>query len=227
MVNRDRQRRGTHAARDLNSVVRRSGTIWSAAGRGVKFILRREFPGWNAAVFPRGRMLLLATAFVGCTGLAIALSAEQSDSGWVASHQRPFTVNSHDAGLPDHSVLSHVFQEMESRLPSGARAPGAVTAQQGVMRFAARPDGIDGWRAATQASSPLQGPLHIELQSPQLNPPANPNSATEIVIREEKPVRDAKERDCGENDSDGGGRVSRPSPEAAIDDELELLPTDA
>jgi hypothetical protein len=157
---------------------------------------------------------LLAAALVCWVVLVLKLDAGQVDSGWAIARQQPFTLNSQSADPGQQLLLHHMLQQIESPLlqnPAHEKAPTATngsakaaTTAQGSVRFAVRPDGVDGWRPAEQNVAPLQGPWHVGLQAPQLNAPGNAHPPTEIDYTVSEPV-DEDESDCrdGETGQDG------------------------
>jgi hypothetical protein len=153
------------------------------------------------------RAMRLARTFAAalcCYGvLAVQLSAGQADSGWAVSHQQAFTVNSLPADPIQKIILHQVLQRMDSPLlHETANEPAAATTAQGSVRFAVRPDGVDGWRPAEQTASPLHEHWRADLRAPQLNAPGVAHPTVEIILRDDEPAGEQVEADCGDRQTE-------------------------
>lgn len=124
-------------------------------------------------------VFVFAATVVCCVALAARVGAERVDSGWAFSGDRPFTLDGPGAD-PQHQIFwQHVLQQIDAPLLESTAA-GRQGSGAGRVRFAVRPDGVDGWRPAVTGRSPA----HEEAES--LRATSQPES--EGVTAGESPV---------------------------------------
>lgn len=161
-------------------------------------------------------MLIVVASLVGCGLLVVENGAEQVDSGWAVSTQPPITLDSKHTDPKQQIILNHVLQQIQVpllQIPPGPQAPAATngyekaaSTNQGSLRFAVRPDGVEGWRPIDQANVPLNNSLQPNIAAPQLNAPNNDNAtpATDGAVNAEALTPDGDEADCGEHETGCG-----------------------
>jgi hypothetical protein len=113
-------------------------------------------------------------AIAGSTVWAATNGAEQNDSGWAVGIPSPLGYGAKSVDPHQQSILRGVLEDtqrplLQKRSPSSSAQAGAEQAHAG-MRFAVRPDGVDGWRAVGQSSTPLSGhgQVHVSPSLPAL-----------------------------------------------------------
>ena len=146
--------------------------------------------------------------------LVVENGAEQVDSGWAVSTQRPITLDSKNTDPKQQIILNHVLQQIQVPLlqhPPSTQVPAVTNGNentaattQGSLRFAVRPDGVEGWRPAGQINAPLNEPWQLDIRAPQLNAPTNAEPAADGVDGVEAPVGEEDEADCGEHEAGCG-----------------------
>jgi len=171
----------------------------------------------------RGGALILAAALACCAIPALNLRSELVDTGWAVSSQRPFTVDAQQTDPKQQIFLQHVLQQLDSPLQQiRPHAPASAGTAQGSVRFAVRPDGVDGWRPAASAASPLHGPWRMELQTPQLNIPGNGPSTVGIIPQDDGNADGEEvESDCGDMRAESTDETCGESSERAPENESE------
>jgi hypothetical protein len=188
---------------------------------------------------PRRRLLATVTAIV-CLGiLAAENDAEQVDSGWAISPTPPIAKGSKHADPKQQIILHDILHQSQSPLlrhPPAASNDSAKhksaknesdkkdSGKSGV-RFAERPNGVEGWRPASQFIAPLNEKWNEpQLSTPHLNAP---HAATEAT---EQTPEQAPETDCS-GDTDATGERTQAPPlifgEAVPDDAPETLEADS
>jgi hypothetical protein len=185
----------------------------------------------------RARILKFAAAIACCAALVVHLHAQQqADSGWAFSTQQPFTLNSKQVNLKQQMTLDHLLEQIESPLLKKPPHPltgkmenspeRAATSAQGSVRFAARPDGVDGWHAVGPGVAPLPKPVRTDLRAPQLNAPSNEPPTADVVPNFDEEAHEEDELDCGEHETEAEERAAVESSEAGLNDESSDLPAD-
>jgi hypothetical protein len=137
-------------------------------------------------------------AAVICLGILVAENdAEQVDSGWAVAPLPPIA-RSAKHGDPRHKATLHNLLQ-QTQTPLLPTAPHVAASLRNVdetkndssknidttkstvpapsVRFAVRPDGIDGWRPAGQPAAPLNGPSKSQVTAPLLSAPYNDEPA--------------------------------------------------
>jgi hypothetical protein len=143
-------------------------------------------------------LLLAIAVLAGSTFWAVTNGAEQNDSGWAVGIPSlgygPKPSDAHQQ-LILHGVLEDTQQPLlQKRSPSSTAHSRPEQVHAG-MRFAVRPDGVDGWRPAGQSSqsSNSQAPINV----PSLHSPPTPPTA-------------AKTTPTNDNELDCSGEPARP-----------------
>jgi hypothetical protein len=131
---------------------------------------------------------LIAATALGClAAFAVENEAEHVDSGWAVAARPSVTASSKQPEpkpqIRLHPALEHSHVPLFQR-PSHSQTAAdlsaseeSTTTKQGSLRFAVRPDGVEGWRPANRSAPPLHEALEAETGLPQLNAPENANSA--------------------------------------------------
>jgi hypothetical protein len=166
-------------------------------------LTRKKSRGWDwwQSRWP----LTMAAAAVCGVVFAGAKGAQLVDSGWAVATPTPITSGT-TPGDPAHQmVLRQVLEQAQQPLlikRSPSQLPQANTEQsQGGVRFAVRPDGIDGWRPASEPFLPFGQPVAPAAPAP-VPPAAAPAEAPQTAGP--APSHDAQdlELDCGATDSE-------------------------
>ena len=115
----------------------------------------------TASLRQRRWLIVTILAIAGSTVWAATNGAEQNDSGWAVGIPSPLGYGAKSVDPHQQSILRGVLEDtqrplLQKRSPSSSAQAGAEQAHAG-MRFAVRPDGVDGWRAVGQSSTPLSG----------------------------------------------------------------------
>ena len=110
-----------------------------------------------------------------CTLFAATNGAEQVDSGWAIAIPSPLATGPTTTDTHQQIILRQVLDEMQQPLlqkPSPTSAKQLAPQHEGHtgLRFAVRPDGVEGWRAAGPALAPLDTPAAKDA-GPQLGAP--------------------------------------------------------
>jgi hypothetical protein len=114
----------------------------------------------TAANSRRGRRFLASFVAVACCSLlAVTNGAEQVDSGWAIGVPTPLSKGSKTADIHQQMILRRVLEETQQPIlrnpPPSAAEKHAIQHDSGIdLRFAVRPEGVDGWRAAGPTSAP-------------------------------------------------------------------------
>ncbi|MCI0332381.1 MAG: hypothetical protein L0228_04060 [Planctomycetes bacterium] len=180
----------------------------------------RNFPVRNTSqprqpVARRRRRALIVVAALVCSALlAVENDAEQVDSGWAVAAPPPITFSAKHASPKQQVILHEVLQQAPGQLlQHGPKTQAANSAKvsekaigtgQGSLRFAVRPDGVEGWRPASPAAQPLKQPVGMEQDAPQLNAPSNTGTTKETSASDDAPAghgaNDADDAAAREND---------------------------
>lgn len=127
--------------------------------------MNQNFSGTRSSDGSRRPRLLIAAATIACCmGLTIENGAEQVDSGWAYATRSPVAP---PVKHPDprqqlilHDLLNNTQIPLLRETPNTHATPAAPSnarsqpAPPGSLRFAVRPDGIDGWRPAAPSTAP-------------------------------------------------------------------------
>jgi hypothetical protein len=177
--------------------------------------------------------VLAAVAALICLGILVAENdAEQVDSGWAIAPTPTIAKGSKHAHPKHQIILNDVLRHSQTPLLSTPPAQpvaaakanetntaNTTTATKGGVRFAVRPDGVEGWRPANHPFSPLNGQLGQQAASPQLIAPHTEPAAADAPT-EPAPANTAEpetlEESCGE-ESRGDSRFIAPQTPTAED----------
>ena len=123
----------------------------------VNYPIRRATPVDRR--FQRHWLLAALATITGCTLLAVAYGAEQNDSGWAIATPSPLATGNKTNDLRQQIILRHILAQSQLPLlqkPSPTSTAAQDTVQPGHtgLRFAVRPDGVEGWRPAGQSLGP-------------------------------------------------------------------------
>lgn len=170
----------------------------------VKFLIQRS----ATAACLRHRRLLLTTfaAVVGWTLLAVTNGAEQVDSGWAIAVPSPLATDSKAADPHQQMVLRHVLEQKQPLLQKPSPTSAAQTStdrSHSGLRFAVRPDGVDGWRPAAQSNAPVSVDTSAHIVAPHLGAP--------IV------ASDGDEAECDCSGKSAAENSTKPIPQQAAD----------
>jgi hypothetical protein len=129
-----------------------------------------------------------------CGVFAGAKGAQLVDSGWAVATPTPISSGATTSDPTHQMVLRQILEQSQpplliNRSPSQL-SPSNNDQSQGGVRFAVRPDGIDGWRPASEPFVPFGSPVAAPAATPQSTGPA-------LGQNEQGP-----EQDCGASDSD-------------------------
>jgi hypothetical protein len=165
----------------------------------VKYHKRRTATVANSS---RGRWLLATFVMVACCTLwAVTYGAELVDSGWAIGIPSPFSNGESNDDAHQQLLLQRVLDQTNVPLlnsvpstpnPVGAKSPSAGPAKQTLVearqetRVAARPDILDGWRAALETAPPIP-----------TSPAATPAPTTSAAPSTEVATAPATGRDLG------------------------------
>lgn len=114
----------------------------------------------STRVYPRHWLILAGFAtFLPVITVAVLRGAELVDSGWAVATPSPLATGQ-STDVQQQMILQNVLEGTQQ--PLLKKAPTASTviigkpnARAAVPRVAVRPDGVDGWRPAAQAASPV------------------------------------------------------------------------
>src|SRR5262245_31916170 len=142
-----------------------------AAVRMITIICLTRKPARESADWRRRGFPLVCAAAACCGVLAGAKGAELVDSGWAIATPTPITSKAAPADPTHQMVLRHVLDQTQQPLlihRSPSQLPSSQPEQnQSGVRFAVRPDGIDGWRPVGQPYAPLAEPISGPVSAPQ------------------------------------------------------------
>ncbi len=162
----------------------------------------------------RHRALIIVATLVCCELLAVESGAEQVDSGWAIAERPTITFDTKHASPKQQVILHEVLQQAPGQLlPDGRKTQTATVTTgsnkatvkgQGSLRFAVRPDGVEGWRPASQVVAPLLQPVGMRQDVPQLNAPSNAGTKKDASTSEDGPgyggTSDADDAAAADND---------------------------
>ena len=119
--------------------------------------VRLPIQGTVTAASSRQRRWLIVSFVVLAGGTLLAVNgAEQNDSGWAIGVPSPFSTSDSTADTRQQIILRHVLDQAQQPLlqkPSPTSAPQAkFDHSHAAARVAARPEFVDGWRAASEAN---------------------------------------------------------------------------
>jgi hypothetical protein len=126
----------------------------------VNYPIRRSIPVESRS---QRRWLLAALSTVSCcTLLAVAYGAELNDSGWAIATPSPLATGDKTHDLHQQIILRRVLEQTQQPLlqkPSPTSTAAQTNAEHGHtgLRFAIRPDGVEGWRPIGQSLGPHLG----------------------------------------------------------------------
>ena len=131
----------------------------------------------------RSRVLLILATLTCCALVAAKNGAQQVDSGWAVATQLPVGPQPHPVDPRQQAILHHLLQQTQisllphatnvTTIPAADAAAKAGISSNGTLRFAVRPDGIEGWRPASPSATPANEPWRVHVAAPQLNAPGN------------------------------------------------------
>jgi hypothetical protein len=168
--------------------------------------------------------IVIVTALLAWLVLTVENGAEQVDSGWAVAApegglskangrlilgsqtetpRRTSTIATGSNDPQQQMILYHVLEQ--GRMPllqkaSPDPAPGSEKRSEGGVRFAVRPDGIEGWRSPGPIFAPLGEPAQAPLTAPQAAPTtaedqqSSPKSVDQERPRSESATLDALEK---------------------------------
>jgi hypothetical protein len=154
-------------------------------------IFRRLTSPTAARRSAQGKCVRLATVVAAVLGAGVLVAengAEQVDSGWAVSTPAPIANGSKHTHPKQQITLNDVLHHSQTPLikipPQPAAAASAdanktttiTPAKQPGVRVAVRPDGVEGWRPASQFPGPLHEIRLHQATTPQLNEPPSQSS---------------------------------------------------
>jgi hypothetical protein len=170
----------------------------------------------------RWRLVIGVATLACCGGLAVGKEAEHVDSGWAVSTRSVISPNTKHADPKQQITLHHLLHQTQVPLlpnttNTQAVAPTAdhdqsAAATLGSLRFAVRPDGVDGWRPVGQSVIQWHEQLPSNNGTPQLNTPAKTENAANSAAIENAHIQNENEHeiDCGDR---GDQETDRPATE--------------
>jgi hypothetical protein len=148
----------------------------------LKFEIASSFR--RSARYIRPRWLVVGVVALCCwVLLAVQNGAEQVDSGWAVAVPSPLAPGAVPMTPEQHVAIRHVLEQIQPPLrKSGSTQPDQSSQSENDhssidLRFAVRPDQMEGWRPAGQGSSTSNQVWTPHASSPQLGP-ANASSKT-------------------------------------------------
>ena len=118
------------------------------------------------------RSVLVAIGALACWFMLVVRDgAEQVDSGWAVASPSPLATGPATPNLEQQLVLRQVLEQtqqplLRARAPKPAPQPAAGRGQPD-LRFAARPESPDGWRAVGEVNAPLNENWTPQIVAPQ------------------------------------------------------------
>jgi hypothetical protein len=166
----------------------------------------------ESALRVRPRSIVVLFAALACWfALAVGNRAEQVDSGWAVAIPSSIGHGSATPSIEQQIVIRNVLEQTQQPLVTKPPAQAAQTSNQHTagVRFAVKPDGVDGWRPAGQPISTLGQETGVHLGPPQsASPQAAPaqNPTLQVAAGQVLPAP-AKPRSYVEVENDCNGVV--------------------